>query len=337
MKELIKKIIISSKPINLFYVWVLRLLNGKSKDEFLRRRQLSIFDYKSVIAELPLYPTDLVIDNNFYGLSYWLQKYMRKNLALNAYIEHGLVLGSLVKQDAIKWNTANIITLSATRENYINNVTSKPVLKIGPYINYADDLLSADDFKKVKQSLGKTLIIFPSHSIKNIETAFNNDELINDIESKKQDFDTVLVCLYWRDALNEDLVASYVNKGYRIVSAGHVHDINFLSRLKSIIKLSDYAISNSAGTHIGYITFLGKPQMIIGQTIDYNINKNDNRAFDQRNNKDNDTMNAETEEILKVFSTDTATITDKQMEVVTKYWGLDELKSPQQIEDFITR
>ena len=336
MKELIKKIIITSKPINLIYVFVLRLLNSKSKDEFLRRRQFSIFDYKNVIEELPLYPTDLVIDNNFYGLSYWLQNYMSKELPLKSYIEHGLVLGTLVKKDAIKWNTANIITLSATRENYIKKRTSKPVLKIGPYINYADDLLSEEDFKKVKQDLGKTLMIFPSHSIKNIETAFNNDELITYIESKKQGFDAVVVCLYWRDALNETLVASYVNKGYRIMSAGHVHDINFLARLKSIIKLSDYVISNSVGTHIGYITFLEKPQIIIGQTIDYNINKNDNRAFDQRNNTDNDTMNAETEEILNAFSNTTMDITDTQIEVVTKYWGLDELKSPQEIENFIT-
>jgi hypothetical protein len=335
MKELIKKIIITSKPINLFYVFILRLLNGKSKKESVKRSQLSIFDYQSVIAEIPLYPTDLVIDNNFYGLSHCLQKFMNKKIALNSYIEHGLVLGSLVKQDAIKWCVPKIMTLSSTRENYIRKVTSKPVLKIGPYIHYADDLLLEEVFNTLKQDLGKILTVFPSHSIKNIETAFNNEELISYIESKKDDFDTVVICLYWRDALNKKLVDSYVNKGYKIVSAGHVHDLNFLSRLKSIIKLSDFAISNSVGTHIGYITFLEKPQIIVGQTIDYTINKSDSRAFDQRDHKATETLNAETEEILLAFNTYSFDITNQQIKVADKYWGFSDIKKPEEIEGFI--
>jgi hypothetical protein len=336
MKELIKKIIITSKPINRLYVFVLRLLNAKSKNEIIKRSQLGIFDYETVIKEIPLYPTDLVIDNNFYGLSYWLQKFMNKNLPLNAYIEHGLVLGSLVKEDAINWCVPKIITLSGSRENHIRKRTSKPVLKIGPYIHYADDLLSEQQFNKLKKELGKILMIFPSHSIKNIESEFNNKELITYIESKKHDFDSVVICLYWRDAHNKTLVDSYVNMGYRIVSAGHLHDINFLARLKSIIKLSDFVISNSAGTHIGYITYLEKPQIIIGQTIDYNIDKNDNRAFDQRNDEATETMNVETEEILMAFKTYSFDITDQQIRVTDKYWGFRDIKKPEDIEYFIT-
>lgn len=335
MKELVKKIIITSKLINMFYVFVLRLLNRGSKNEIAKRGKLSIFDYQGIIEEIPLYPNDIVIDNNYYGLSYWLKKYMNNKQPLNSYIEHGLVLGSLVKQDGINWCVPKIMTLSAKRENYINKGTSKPVLTIGPYIHYADDLLSEEEFNKHKQDLGKTLMVFPSHSIKNIETEFNNDELITYIESKRDDFDSVAICLYWRDAMNEALVNSYVNKGYKILSAGHIHDLNFLARLKSIIKLSDFAISNSVGTHIGYITFLGKPQVIIGQIIDYKIDKNDSRAFDQRNLNDVKTLNAETEEILMAFKNYSLDISKHQMEVVDKYWGISDIKQPKEIEDFI--
>ncbi|BAO75049.1 hypothetical protein [Winogradskyella sp. PG-2] len=337
MKELIKKIIIISQPINKLYVFVLRILNKTSEEESRRRGQLSIFDYQAVIQDMPLYPTDMVIDNNFYGLSRALQKYMKTTLPLNSYIEHGLVLGTLVKEDAVRWCTPKIMTLSSKREAYIKKATVKPVFKIGPYIHYAEDLLSDDELRTLKKELGKVLMVFPSHSIKNIEAAFNNDELIAYIESKKEDFDSVVICLYWRDAHNKVLVESYVDIGYKIMSAGHVHDTNFLSRLKSIIKLSDFTISNSVGTHIGYITFLGKPQVIIGQTIDYNVSKNDNRAFDQRNKAATETLKSETEEILNAYSSYDFHITEQQLKIADKYWGISQIKKPEEIKQFIKK
>jgi hypothetical protein len=336
MKELIKKIIITSKPINLLYVFVLRLLNKTSKQEILKRSQLSIFDYESTIEDMALYPTDPVIDNNFYGLNHWLQKYMGKKLPLNSYIEHGFILGSLVKNDAKKWWTPKIITFGSAREDHIKKVTSKPVLKIGPYIHYADDFLSDLEFKAHKQDLGKTLTVFPSHSIKNVESLFNNNDLISFIESKEVDFDTVIICLYWRDALNKELVQSYLNKGYRITSAGHIHDTNFLARLKSIIKLSDFVVSNSVGTQNGYITYLNKPQMIIEQKVDYNVSKNDTRTFTQRNDENFNTAVVEMNNIIQAFDSFSFEITSHQRDVIHRYWGLNQLKSPEEIENFIT-
>ena len=335
MKELIKKIIITSKGINLFYSFVLRLLNRRSKKEIVKRSQLSIFDYQGVIEELVLYPADPVVDNNYYGLSYWLQKYIGKKSPLNSYIEHGFILGSLVKNDTIKWWTPKIITLGASREDHIKKETAKPVLKIGPYIHYADDFLSDAEYKSHKQNLGKTLAVFPSHSIKNVKSLFNNNDLISFIESKEADFDSVIICLYWRDALNKELVQSYVNKGYRITSAGHINDINFLSRLKSIIKLSDFAVSNTVGTQNGYITYLNKPQMIIAQKIDYNVSKNDTRTFTQRNEDNYNTGVLEMIEIIEAFDTFSYEITQQQQDVIGKYWGLNEIKSPEEIEKFI--
>jgi len=335
MKELIKKIIITSKSINLFYVFVLRLLNRKSTNEIAKRSELSILDYQGIIEELALYPTDPVIDNNYYGLSYWLQKFMKNKLPLKSYIEHGFILGTLVKNDATKWWAPKIMTLGSARENHIKKVTSKPVLKIGPYIHYADDFLSDADFKELKQEIGKTLMVFPSHSIKNVETLFNNNDLISFIESKESDFDSIIICLYWRDALNKELVQSYINKGYKITSAGHIHDSNFLSRLKSIIKLSDFVISNSVGTHNGYITYLNKPQMIIEQKVDYNVSKNDTRTFTQRNEENFNTALIEMNEIIKAFDSFSYEITSHQRDVINKYWGLNELKTPEEIENFI--
>jgi hypothetical protein len=335
MKETIKNIIITSKSINICYAFILRCLHKKSKIEIKKRGNLSIFDYQKLIEEIPIFPKDIVIDNNYYGLSECLKKFINTKKPLNSYIEHGLFLGSLVKGDSIKWCVPTIITFSSHRCNHIKKKCSKKILKIGPYIHYADDFITQKDFFELKQKIGKTLLIFPSHSIKNIETSFNNDELITFIKLKENNFDTVVICLYWRDALNNALVNSYKNCGYKITSAGHINDSNFLSRLKSIIKLSDFVISNSVGTHIGYINYLKKPQMIYKQTVDYVVNKNDQRAFTQRNKDDEKTLNDETSEILKSFANYSFIISQEQIDVIEKYWGLSEIKTKKELSQLI--
>ena len=75
MKEILKKIIIGNKVINYIYVFFLRFVNYKSKKEMTKRSQYSLFDYKNVVKSLELYPEDIVIDNNYYGISFWLKKY----------------------------------------------------------------------------------------------------------------------------------------------------------------------------------------------------------------------------------------------------------------------
>lgn len=327
MKERIKYLIISNEFVNKLYVFTLRLINRKSKLEIYNRSKFSIFDYQNIISEISIYPTDIVLDNNYYGLSIALQKYLGKIKPLNAYIEHGLFLGSIVKKDAIDWCVPNIITLSEKRKQYLKKKTSKNIIKIGPYIHYVNDFLEQDAFGQYKRELGKTLLVFPSHSIKNIETDFNSEDLIIFLKSIQNDFDTVIICLYWRDALNKDLVASYKNCGFKIISAGHINDTNFLSRLKSIIKLADFVVSNNIGTHIGYVHYLKKPQMIFKQKVNYKVHKNDHRAFSQRNELDLSTLEFESTEIENNFNKYTYTISSKQNAVVEKYWGISEIKS----------
>ena len=45
-------------------------------------------------------------------------------------------------------------------------------------------------------------------------------------------------------------------------------------------------------------------------------------------------MNAETEEILITFNTYSFDNTSQQIKVADKYWGLNKLKSPEEIENF---
>lgn len=55
---------------------------------------LSLFDYDKLVVSIPYSPSELVIDNNLYGIAYWLKSYagLDVNKSLDASIEHGVFL-----------------------------------------------------------------------------------------------------------------------------------------------------------------------------------------------------------------------------------------------------
>jgi hypothetical protein len=84
-------------------------------------KNLTIFDYKNLIKPIPYAPTDLVIDNNLYGLSYTLKKYAGLNVSrsLNASIEHGVFFGNLVRKDDRIYPVNSIVTYGPRRIKHL--------------------------------------------------------------------------------------------------------------------------------------------------------------------------------------------------------------------------
>jgi hypothetical protein len=86
---------------------------------------------------------------------------------------------------------------------------------------------------------------------------FDTKEFLKIIEEKRKGFDSVIVCLYFKD-IQLGRANEYIEKGYKVTTAGHINDACFLNRLKTIIELSDYIISNGVGSHIAYGLYLNK-------------------------------------------------------------------------------
>lgn len=149
----------------------------------------------------------------------------------------------------------------------------KKIIDIGNYIRYEKPLYGREDFEKYKTALGRTLLVFPYHSIRNnkedVKVSYEIESLIEEIEKRKVDFDSVMVCMYYYDVqIHND--KPFKKKGYKIVTAGHMHDYNFTRRLRSIIELSDVTMSNSIGSHLPYCVCLKKPHYLFKQNINFN-------------------------------------------------------------------
>lgn len=335
MNDRLRRFMIKNKPIIYLVNGLIKMKNKQtyfSKVE--KRKELDfIEDYKEISGDLPYYPFDLIPDNNLYGISYIIKKYMNipihKNL--NVHVEHGLYFGSYVSKDTLISFPKKIITFSKFREININSLTSKKIIKIGPYIKYAKPLLNEFKLKKIKEMLGKVLLVFPSHSVKRLDAIYDKDYFVDEINELKKDFDTVLICLYHLDVQNEELVSFYKNRGFKIVCAGHKYDCYFLARLRSIIELSDLTISNSLGTHVAYCEALNKNHRIFENEIKYEGGNQKEKNI--RNEKELSTYIKDKNKLVTFFAKPINNRNKKKKkELINHFFGIDSVLIPSEIK-----
>lgn len=338
MKDRIKRFLIShpatAKMMFAFY----RMKNsGAANAESELRKQTSLFDFDALTKDIAYSPEEIVIDNNLYGQAYSIKKYAGIKNDLQAYIEHGLFWGGMVHQDEYYWYTKRIITFSARRKDAIHaKGINKEVVCIGPYIHYAQPLFSAEKMQHLKNELGKTLLVFPSKSILNIESKYDVDEFITEVKRIGKDYQTILISLFYLDARNKKITDAYLSHGFKIVTAGHRYDHHFLSRQRAFIELADMTMSNEVGTHVGYCTHLNKPHYIFSQKLErVGVSAKElARETTLYEAKEDAQRNQEKQEVINAFSIFLPdTITQEQRDVINKYWGTESVKTPKELKD----
>lgn len=291
------------------------------------RSGLSIFDYTELMKPLDFYPFVPHKENNLYGNGSVIQASFPHLDFSETTIEHGLYIGSLVPSRHLKSRFKNIITFSEYRKKFIGAKTEQNIIAVGPYINYTKSLYDSEKLLSEKDKLGKTLVVFPSHSIDSVYANHNITEFIKYIEifKEKYRFDSILVCMYWKDIeLNNH--KEYELSGFRIVTAGHSYDANFLSRLKTILLISDAVLTNSVGTHVGYSVSLNRPiQIWNGSKLEYLpiLGQEDEakKELSQRQGDDLNTHLNDIEHIKTMFFEFDESISTPQLECVEYYWG----------------
>ena len=264
-----------------------------------------------------------------------MEKALKKRIPFNYLIEHGYFFGRYTPSYTFDYKSTVIVTFSEKRREHLEALFrnskeygKRKVIVIGPYIGYVDEALTLETRKDIKNKYGNILLVFPSHSIDGVKYNYNYATFIEEINLRAKDFDSVFVCMYWKD-IREGRHKIYEQEGYITVTAGHRDDPYFLNRLKSIINISDYTMSNTIGTHIGYCISGNKPHYLFKQTQStsgYNVKS----EFELRSNQSYiNSRRKEENEIISEFGVFSKGITEKQINLVKKYWG--EMK----IEEFI--
>jgi len=308
------------------------LAKHQYNQEIKRRSRLKFTDIKLLSKEINLFSpftNEVHKPNDWYGHATILKKFLRypKSYRFNSVIEHGFYLNDQIATIEKEAPLQSFITYSKHRKANLEKHGIK-AFAIGPFINYANSYFSKTRLKKEKGKIGKCLLVFPFHSNPDLNFEYDLDGFCKNIKSFSNDYDTVRVNLYWTDILKGQN-KRYEKYGFECVTAGHVLDPYFLPRLKSIISLSDYTISNHVSTPLGYCIFMGKPHYIIDQRPKLKGDFKESNLFkDYIVSKDYD-------DVLKEFIKPVKNISNKQKQVVKKYWGTDQIKTKKELVKII--
>lgn len=294
----------------------------------------SLMDWRSVLTARIQYPNEAYRGNAFYGIGTTLREFSGASYPLRGCIEHGVYFGDYVNSvETDNSGLPSIVTYGVVRRRHIEAESNVPVFEVGPYIAYAASAVPEGDLQDLHERLGNVLLVFPSHSIFNLESRFDSAALISEIWETANEIaaDSILVCLYYQDLLN-GRAEVYEDAGFTVVTAGHREDERFLGRLKAIIALSDFTMSNSVGTHVGYCAFLGKPHKILDQDIGHVALQG--RQISGQDDPVAVSAALEKQEVAAVFSRFRAGLSDEQLEVCNRYWGFDKRRSAEDLRVF---
>jgi hypothetical protein len=241
---------------------------------------------------------------------------------LNSYcIEHGYHLGNTFYENyTIMNNYTTIVTMSKKRMQFLKSkLPNHSIIFVEPYIL---KIKPNFEYKNLLQLYGSNnLVVFPSHSHENISKNFETKKFIEKIKNLSKNFENVLICMYWHD-IKLDKHKDYLNAGFKIVSAGHRNDSNFINRLKTILLLSKSILTNEFGSYIWYALSLNKSIFYYEQNIDSKIftvlGDTDQRNFNDKNIYYS--IEQEKKYISKILINSNGLITKKIKELYMEYF-----------------
>ena len=279
---------------------------------------------------------EICTQNDFYYNAQVLKDYcnLKSDYQIKAALEHATYMGSDYYWEAdVNHNLPAVIMQGTMRKAILEKVTNKEIFSIGTYIQYAKPFYDKEKFNKIKKELGKTLLVFPMHSTHWVNLEFNIKDFIDEIKRISKDFDTVMICMYWKDIL-KNAHSPYQKEGFKIVSAGHIYNKNFLPRLRTIIELSDLVCSNDVGSYVGQAIALNRPVYLYKQ--DYSFNST-NKEMDDGSEYDLRLKDKNYIDNFKVFSKYSLEITNEQREFTNYLWGVDIKLTPEEMIEYFKK
>jgi hypothetical protein len=201
--------------------------------------------------------------SEFYGINDVVLSYLNLPkwfpLKFIAYIEHGYYYFDFFFDRLQQLNGAEAYLASNTfRYNFIKSKIDSPCYILGnPFVLY-----KRHHNIKLSETAEGT-IVFPSHSTHHLALTIDWEEYAGFLESLPQEMKPITVCIYWKDLLNNDYQI-LKNRGFDVITNGHIFDKNFISNFYENIKNFKYCIGNQFGSNLIYAYDLGLSVFMTG-------------------------------------------------------------------------
>ena len=271
---------------------------------------------------------------NYYG-SFWTLQYYAGISLMNLpprdfSIQHGIVY-EIHEWEKKKQNIVNFVWSDKVADMFRKQIGAKRVYAIGAPFFYAKSLLSEVEIENEKLRLGRNLLAFPMHSTHYIKKVYNPYSFINLLKTQNEKFDTVRVCLYWKD-VQDGLAELYTKAGFECVCCGHMFDQYFLQRQKSLYEIADATISNAIGSHIGYSISMGKPHWL--KLDEFELHDIEGDEGDEEMEIINKSDNYH--DIVKAFqNNEFYRLTETHKKIVDEYWGMSCIRTKNELNTLL--
>jgi hypothetical protein len=265
--------------------------------------------------------------NDYYGQASILKEYanISKNYSLKCVLEHGLFFNDWVWHADQNIELPIFLSVSSKRSHIQKLKTSKKSIPVGFGFLYAIKLFKERYGQNIETIKPHGTIVFPSHSTHHITAKFDFEHYSNKLSSLPDKYHPITVCIYWRDFLLGHH-CSYQNKGFQIVTCGHMYDPLFWLRFYDLCRRFKYATSNDFGTHLFLSIKSGCSFFYTNSEKITHVNPQEYELLDYSKTK---------EESVRYFSEPIDEISCDQMKFVNDIMGVNHFKSKEEIRTLL--
>jgi hypothetical protein len=126
-------------------------------------------------------------------------------------------------------------------------------------------LVSAEPVRRrLASTKGSGVLIIPLHGTRIVEVKGDQGSLAREYLRTEG---PSTVCLHCEDIHRPDIVASWLDAGHRVVTAGSRHDPDFLSRILALVLSSERVVANRLMTPVLYAASLGRDVGVYGDPL----------------------------------------------------------------------
>ena len=272
--------------------------------------------------------------NDFYGNAKMFKEYtgLPLNYPLKLAITHAPYFPKIMwDRDLLCPYPFHLTSSEEARSIAQKTYPRKKFFAFGPHIAYASLNYAPDIIGHIKQGLGKNLLVFLPHSCHHIAVQYDAQAIMRKIHEIGKEFSSITVCLYWKDTTQE-LIDLCTSHGLACVSAGHMFDLRFMSRLKTILHCADAVATWGYTSAVIYACYLKKPIMVRKVEDLYYTSCGDPAVFDKFFNQtiqkpEAQTMLAVMEKLYKELRDFRDEPTPLAYELLNLWAGFDQVKT----------
>jgi len=284
-------------------------------------------DLGALCAERELKTTEILRENDFYGIARLLKLYAgySEARAIRAVVPHGIVLND---DQIIPYELDALLPAVLTYPDY-----RAPVYKAKSQMHA---IPSASPFVYAARAVdfvGKRsgALFYPAHSTHRLTAMSDYAALADMLLGLGDEFGDISVMVYWRDyQLGHH--QPFADRGFRIVSAGHMFDPDFMIRQAYLLKRHEFVLSNAVGSHLFYAAHAGCTVRFIEHEHEYG---GDPQHLEHDAPRLSPSRRKAAEAIQTLFSARRSRPSDEQKTLVAEYLGVKHERSPRELADML--